>query len=117
MNKVFHRNDTFYGRTTVIILADGYALVLVSVMQDNPEIAVIHDLMVHKDRRGEGLGSKLLDEACKEGERIGAQVIMLSVEPDSWLEEWYKRHGFRDIGRKETIFGETHNVLEKPCKP
>ena len=113
MNKVVHNNETFYGKTATIILDDGYAYVMVSIMQNNPDIAVIHDLVVHKDKRGEGLGKELLNEACKLGEEMGAEFIMLSVMPDSWLEEWYKRHGFRDIGERETIFGVAHKVLEK----
>ena len=113
MNKVVHENKTYYGRTATIILEDGYAYVMVSVMEGNPDVAVIHDLVVHKDRRGEGLGRELLEEACMVGKEMGAEVIMLSVEPGSWLEEWYKRHGFRNIGRKETVFGLEHTVLER----
>ena len=116
MNKVIHRNKTFYGHTSAIILEDGYAYVLVTIMEGNPEIALVHDLVVHKDRRGEGLGSKLLEEAYEEGKYLGAKVNMLSVVPGSWLEEWYKRHGFRDIGRKETVSGVEHVVLEKPIE-
>ena len=82
-------------------------------MKDNPDIAAIHDLVVHNDKRGEGLGSALLEEACKKGMEMGADFMMLSVVPGSWLEEWYKRHGFNSIGQKETIFGVEHTVLEK----
>ena len=113
MNKIVHANKTVYGRTHTIILDDGYAYVMVSIMEDNPDIAVIHDLVVHRDKRGHGLGTLLLEDACKEGMDMGAEFIMLSVLPSSWLEEWYKRHGFRDIGKKETVFGVEHKVMEK----
>ena len=115
MNKVVHINSTFYGKTATIILDDGYAYVMVTILKDTPSVAAIHDLVVHIDKRGQGLGGILLEEACKAGEGMGADTIMLSVIPGSWLEEWYKRHGFRDIGEKETVFGVMHRVMEKKC--
>ena len=111
MNKIYHRNTTYYGKTTYIILEDGYALVMVSVMDDVKTIAVIHDLIVHDKRRGEGLGRELLEEACKEAVRMGAYVARLSVAKNSWLEEWYKRHGFHNVGIVEELTG--HTVLQK----
>lgn len=111
MNKVIHTNRTPFGRTTTIILADGYAYVMVSIMDDNPIVAVIHDLTVHKERRGEGLGRMLLEEATQEAGKIGVTVARLAVKPNSWLAEWYKRHGFVEIGPAE--LPPDHIVMEK----
>lgn len=91
---------------------NGYALVMVSVLDENKSVAVIHDLIVHSDRRGIGLGRALLEEACKEGKRMGADTLSLSAAPGSWLEEWYKRHGFEYV-RFSPSFG---NVLQKPVE-
>ena len=68
MNKVIHRNESYWGRSSVVVLAGGYALAMVSVLSDDPDVAVIHDLMVHESRRGKGLGRKLLKEAMAEAE-------------------------------------------------
>lgn len=113
MNKVYHRNTPAYGRTTAIVLKDGYAYVMVSVMNDSPEVAIIHDLCVHKDKRGEGLGRMLLEEAEKEAGEMGAKTIRLSTEPGSWLEEWYMRHGYRQLGVKEIDQAGLNMILEK----
>ena len=102
MNKVIHRNDAFYGKTSTIILADGYACVMVSVMDETPEVAVIHDLIVHSTRRGEGLGRALLESAEEEAKEMGAEIAALSAKPGSWLEEWYTRHGFHPTDDKDT---------------
>lgn len=114
-NKVYHRNETYYGRTTTILLGDAAAYAMVTMFNNNSGVAVIHDLVVLKERRGEGLGREMLEEACEEAKRMGADYIRLAVEPESWLEEWYKRHGFENAG---TLIQEglTFNVLEKPGK-
>ena len=113
---VVHYNETFYGRTITTIVDGGYGYVMVTVMKDNPDIAVIHDLVVHESRRKKGLGTKLLKLACKAAEELGTDFIMLSTVPETWLELWYKRNGFEGIGHKETIFGVEHTVLRKEVK-
>ena len=114
MNKIYHRNETYYGRTNTILLEDATAYVMVTMFNNSSGVAVIHDLVVLKERRGEGLGKEMLNEACEEARRMGAEYIRLSVEPSSWLEEWYKRHGFENAGTIEQD-GLTFNVLEKPA--
>ena len=111
MNKIVHRNPAFWGRTSTIIIADGYGFVMVSQLNDNKPVAVIHDLIVHKDRRGEGLGRELLEDAEEEAREMGALAIRLSCDKGSWLEEWYKRHGFENTTLDAPC--PTHVVLEK----
>ena len=111
INKVIHHNSSFYGQTTTIILADGYAYVMVTVMNGTEDVAAIHDVCVHKDRRGEGLGRELLECACEEARTMGAEIARLSTESGSWLEEWYSRHGFYKAGKDELI--KDHTVMEK----
>lgn len=112
MDKVYHRNKAPYGRTSTIIAEDASAYVMVTVFDTNKDTAVIHDLVVHRDRRGEGLGSEELEAAVAEAERMNAKAVRLSVEPGSWLEEWYKRHGFHATGEVEDM-GRKLNVLER----
>lgn len=115
MNYVYHRNKAPYGDTTTIITEDASAYVMVTVLNGKENVAVVHDLVVLKDRRGEGLGSALLEEAVNEAKTMGAEMARLSVEPGSWLEEWYKRHGFMDTGQVEDLC-RTFNVLERPLE-
>ena len=97
MNKVVHENKTYFGRDNTIVLADGYAYVMVAVYDGYEDMAGIHDLVVHKDKRGEGLGRTLLAEAEEEGRRMGATIARVIAEHGSWLEEWYGRHGYERV--------------------
>lgn len=115
MNYVYHRNKPPYGDTTTIITEDASAYVMITVFNGKKDTAVIHDLVVLKDSRGEGLGSAMLEEAVAEAERIGVAKVRLSAEPDSWLEEWYKRHGFQETGEVEYL-EKVFNVLERTLK-
>lgn len=112
MNYVYHRNNPPYGDTTTIITEDASAYVMITQFKTTKDTAVLHDLVVLKDRRGEGLGSAILEEAVAEAKRMGASAVRLSAEPKSWLEEWYKRHGFQETGQVEDL-GNKFNVLER----
>lgn len=112
MNYVYHKNRAPYGDTTTIITEDASAYVMVTIFIGRENVAVIHDLVVLKERRGEGLGRSMLDEAVNQAKAMGAEVARLSVERGSWLEEWYKRHGFCETGEVEDL-GLIFNVLEK----
>ena len=94
MNRVILRESAFWGRSSVIILAGGYGFVMVSVLDSARDVAVVHDIIVHESRRRKGIGNRLLKEAGDEAERLGADRIRLSVEPESWMADWYRRHGF-----------------------
>ena len=111
MNKVIHRESNAWGRTSTIILAGGFAFVMVTVLDRDKDVAVIHDLIVHESRRKKGLGTKLLNEAMKEAMNMGAEKIILSVEPVSWLVTWYFKHGFV-LNRREEYDGHDYLVLE-----
>ena len=112
MNKVIHRNESYWGSSSVIVLAGGYALAMVSVLADDPDVAVVHDLMVHESRRGKGLGRKLLKEAIAEAERTGAGVTKIAVEHGTWMAGWYGRNGFVEAGRTD-VAGRECIVLER----
>ena len=115
MNKIIHRNKTYYGQNNTIIIDNGNAYSMVSVLNENPSAAVIHDLAVHEGKRGKGLGTAILEASCEEANQMGADCIRLCVEPNSWVEEWYKRHGFKETGENEVICGTLFTILEKPC--
>ena len=111
MNKVIHRESNAWGRTSTIILAGGFAFVMVTVLDRDKDVAVIHDLIVHESRRKKGLGTKLLNEAMKEAMNMGANAINLSVAPGSWMVGWYFKHGFV-LNRREEYDGHYYLVLE-----
>lgn len=94
MEKVILRATSFWGRSSVIVLDGGYGIAMVSMLHESPETALIHDIIVHEEMRGKGIGDRLLAESCEEAGRLGAGVAKLSVEPGSWMADWYRRHGF-----------------------
>lgn len=94
MERVILRAESFWGRSSVIVLDGGYGIAMVSVLHESPDTAVIHDLIVHEGRRGKGIGDRLLAESFAEAERLGADVAKLAVEPGSWMADWYRRNGF-----------------------
>ena len=116
MNKVIHRETNAWGRTSTIIIAGGFAFVMVTVSDDNKDVAIIHDLVVHESRRRKGLGDKLLNEALNEAmyaiERNANAIIRLSVEPGSWMEGGYSSRGFAQEG-VTTFRGQQIMVMEK----
>ena len=113
MNKVVHHNESFWGSSSVIVLAGGFAFAMVSVLRNEKDTAVIHDLMVHESRRGKGLGRKILKEAIAEAENTGARITRIAVEPFAWQAEWYCRNGFREVGMTEIDKGHICLVLER----
>ncbi len=91
---VIHKNTWCWGRTHTIVIRNGHGLVNVSVEDDNPKVATIHGLSVTEDYRGLGTGRTLIWEAEQEAREMGASQVCLATEPNSWLEEWYKRLGY-----------------------
>ena len=92
---VIHKNTWGWGQTHTIVIRNGHGLINVSVENDNPHVALIHGVSVTKDYRGIGCGHALMKEAEEEAIEMGASFASLATEPGSWMEEWYKRLGYR----------------------
>lgn len=54
----------------------------------------IHDVVVHPDARGMGIGTKLLDHVKDEAEKMGCSKITLEVREDNPAQKLYEREGF-----------------------
>lgn len=58
----------------------------------------IHDLVVHPEVRGQGVGRKLIEAVCDEGCRREACQVTLEVRADNeYARALYERCGFRGI--------------------
>lgn len=55
----------------------------------------IHDVAVHPDARGVGIGTRMLEEVEKEAEEMGCSKITLEVRTDNPAQKLYKKMGFR----------------------
>ena len=54
----------------------------------------IHDVAVHPDARGMGVGTKLLDAVQDEAKKMGCSKITLEVREDNPAQNLYEREGF-----------------------
>lgn len=55
----------------------------------------IHDLCVHHDWRGKGIGSALLDAVADEARRRGCCKVTLEVREDNPARKLYERNGYK----------------------
>ena len=56
------------------------------------------DLSVEQPARGRGLGDILIDLADILWKKSQFPVFELSVEKHSWMQDWYKKKGFAEVG-------------------
>ena len=67
---------------------------------------IVHKIIVPKEKRGEGVGEKILKTVLEYADTIGKTVV-LDASGDfggsvNKLKKWYKRHGFvENKGRKQ----------------
>ena len=54
----------------------------------------IHDIAVHPDARGMGVGTKLIESVKDEAEELGCSKITLEVRVDNPAQKLYEREGF-----------------------
>ncbi len=59
------------------------------------KVLKIHDVAVHPDARGMGIGTRMLEEVEKEAEEMGCSKITLEVRTDNPAQKLYKKMGFR----------------------
>ena len=66
----------------------------------------IYNLVVHETARNQGRGQYLLDLAELEIIRtFKRRYALLRVVPGSWMEQWYRRNGYKDTGKPNTARG------------
>lgn len=87
-----------WGKKTYIALAGGLALCGISIDDIDTRIGWLHDVVVNPSVRRKGYGNMLLEIAKEQARKQGCLYLHLWVELDSWMEEWYKRHGFEQYG-------------------
>ena len=62
----------------------------------------LHNLAVIPERRHDGCGKILLDDAKKRSRELGASLLTLSfIEESAVLKRWYLSNGFEHIGTEK----------------
>lgn len=57
----------------------------------------LSNVEVQPSSRRQGKGNLILQTAEKESLSFGAESILLRVIKDSWMHDWYHRHGYNDV--------------------
>ena len=68
---------------------------------DEKEIIYLSNVFVGKEHRKQGLGNSILNATDKIAKNLNAQTICLKVKQDSFVHEWYERHGYSDLSVDE----------------
>jgi ribosomal protein S18 acetylase RimI-like enzyme len=95
--------DSILGRAWMLAVGDrdvGYALAYYRHSIDHGgRIAVLDDLWVTVNRRGHGLGARLLEAVCEDLRALGARAVLLEVDPANKVAiSLYSRFGFAHTG-------------------
>jgi ribosomal protein S18 acetylase RimI-like enzyme len=95
--------DSTLGRAWMLTVEDrdiGYSLVYFRHSIDHGgRIAVLDDLWIIADRRGEGLGARLLKTVCEASRTMGMRAVLLEVDSANEVAVGlYSRFGFSQTG-------------------
>lgn len=92
VQRAIENSDVFVG-----LQADGDLVASARVLTDGVFYARIYDVIVAADRRGDGLGKRLMEETIDHPKLAGVETIHLDCQSD--LAPFYERVGFepRDL--------------------
>ena len=76
-------------------MKDGAGICSVSIENDDYSVAWIHGLSVIPGFRRQNLGKALLQTALRRAGEMGANIVFLKADPNSFVAGWYFREGFR----------------------
>lgn len=76
-------------------MAESRGFCHLSIEKDNKFVAYLSDLSVLEHSRRNGIGNHLLEASKKHARKMGAKMLCLWTDPNQWMFDWYKRHGFK----------------------
>lgn len=65
---------------------------------DNRFTITLNSLFVNPEYRQSNIGTILLNTSEKIAELIGFDVVTLEVKEASWMQQWYRKKGYREYG-------------------
>lgn len=70
------------------------------------------NIVVRKDKRGLGIGSKLLEEILKIATNLKVKTVTLEVnEKNEPAINLYQKYGFKPIGRRKKYYYNTYDAI------
>ena len=70
---------------------------------DDKDTVYLSNVFVDNAHRKQGLGNSILNTADKIAKKLNAKIICLKVKQDSFVHEWYGRHGYSDLTIDEDV--------------
>lgn len=64
---------------------------------DDNTTVYISNIFVRKNAKTKGIGTKLMNLCEQIAKKLGSKNISLWVKKDSWIHDWYKRLGYKDL--------------------
>ena len=64
---------------------------------DDKKTIYLSNVFVDEERRKEGIGNSILNATDKIAKKMNADSICLKVKRETFVHEWYKRHGYSDL--------------------
>lgn len=112
MDTIRYNESWPWGINITHVFPDGLGYGGVSFEKQCPS-GFIHDLVVHPSAREHGRGSQLLHMLEREIVNYAHRhLAVLEVVPGTWMEQWYKRNGYAETGKKEGGFIELCKKLQ-----
>lgn len=75
------------------------------------------NIVVRKDKRQKGIGTKLLNEIFEVTKRLNIQSITLEVnEKNQSAINLYQRFGFQQVGLRKKYYHNTDNAIIMSCQ-
>lgn len=90
---IYHKAEDYM----LIMTSSGEGVCSVSIDENIRSCACIYNLSVEEKCRGRGYGNRLLEEAEKVAQKLGASVVSLAAEKDKFTADWYKRKGYNPL--------------------
>jgi GNAT superfamily N-acetyltransferase len=95
---ILHYKHEYWGFSIFLMEAGGIAFGRVYWYSDDKDTIYLEGLSVDANFRQSGIGNILLNKLEEIGRNSRpSKFICLWVEKDSWMHEWYKRHGYSDL--------------------
>lgn len=92
---ITHRNQWYWGNLSTIILHGGLAICDIEEDINDPQKCWLMGVRTLAGHYEKGYGNELLEAAKEEARYMGYHTIQLKALTDSWVVEWYARHGYR----------------------
>ena len=70
---------------------------------DDKDTVYLSNVFVDNAHRKQGFGNNILNTADEIAKKLNAKIICLKVKRDSFVHEWYGRHGYSDLTIDEDV--------------